>query len=133
MRKTPYYSVRTGRRSARLDFNEVKGLFIAAYRDLTSSGHFQQVLGTLCVDGDSPGSAGSDLEVFFFRKLKKRHLWPFEERSGFWEEEDLFDVIELLHDCASRVSMAATIPTWVAGCTMRPSIKKLVGTISASR
>lgn len=72
MRKTPYYSVRTGRRSARIDFNELRGLFIAAFQDLRTIGHFQQVLGTQCVDGDSPGSAGSDLEVFFFRKLKKR-------------------------------------------------------------
>jgi hypothetical protein len=41
-------------------------------------------------------------QVFFFRKLKKRNLWPFEDRSGNWEEEDLFDVIEVLHDCASK-------------------------------
>jgi hypothetical protein len=102
VRKTPYYSVRTGRRSARLDFNEVKGLFIAAFEDLEKAAHFQQVLGTHCVDGDWSGSAGDDLEVFFFRKLKKRNLWPFRESSGNWEEEDLFDVIELLHDCASK-------------------------------
>lgn len=102
LRKTPYYAVRTGRRSARIDFNELKGLFIAAYNDLQANGYFQQVFGTRCVDGDFPGSAGEDLEVFFFRKLKKRNLWPFEERSSFWEEEDLFDVMELLHDCASK-------------------------------
>jgi hypothetical protein len=102
VRKTPYYSVRTGRRSAQIDLNELKGLFIAAFQDLRTTGYFQQVLGTQCVDGDFPGSAGIDLEVFFFRKLKKRNLWPFHDRSGNWEEEDLFDVIELLHDCASK-------------------------------
>lgn len=102
MRKTPYYSVRTGRRSARLDLDEAKGLFIAAFEDLEKAGHFQQVLGTRCVDGDRPGSAGDDLEVFFFRKLKKRNLWPFRQSIAVWEENDLFDIIELLHDCASK-------------------------------
>ncbi len=102
MRKTPYYSVRTGRRSAQIDFNELKGLFVAAFNDMCALGHFQQVLGTDCPDGDVPGSAGSDVEVFFFRKLKKRNLWPFHDRHAFWEEEDLFDIIELLHDCASK-------------------------------
>jgi hypothetical protein len=102
MRKSPYYSVRTGRRSPGIDFSELKALFVAAFHDLRDAGYFQQVLGTQCVDGDIPGSAGADLDVFFFRKLKKRDLWPFHEKCGFWEEEDLFDVIELLHDCASR-------------------------------
>lgn len=102
MRTTPYYAVRKGLRSGRIDFNILKSLFIASFNELTKAGYFQQVLGTYCVDGDSPGSAGDDLEVFFFRKLKKTNIWPFEAQSGFWEEEDLFDVIEVLHDCASK-------------------------------
>ncbi len=102
MRTTPYYSVRTGRRGARIDLNELKTLFVAAFRNLWTSGHFQQVFGTECIDGDTVGSAGGDLDAFFLRKLKNRHVWPFETQNGSWEEADLFDVIELLHDCASK-------------------------------
>ena len=102
MRDTPYYAVRKGLRSPKIDFNVLKGLFLAAFDELSRSGYFQQVLGIHCVDGYLPGLAGENIEVFFFRKLKKRNIWPFEAQSGFWEEEDLFDVIEVLHDCASK-------------------------------
>jgi hypothetical protein len=76
---------------------------MATYDHLCSAGHFQEVFGFHCVDaGFIPGSAGADGEAFFFRKLKKRNLWPIANHIETYSEDDLFDVIELLHDCASK-------------------------------
>jgi hypothetical protein len=105
MREKPYYSVRTGKHptGGRLDWAGLVHLFASVYTQLYDSRHFAQVLGYDCVDaGFVPGSAGSDTEAFFFRKLKKRNLWPILERIGNYSEDDLFDVIELLNDCASK-------------------------------
>ena len=105
MRDTPYYSVRTGKHptGGRLDWDGLVHLFLAAYQEFWNAGHFQQVIGLECVDaGFVPGSAGSDTEAFFFRKLRKRNLWPIQKRIAEYGEDDLFDVIELLHDCASK-------------------------------
>ncbi len=77
-------------------------MVLAAYLELRRQGYFQEVLGTDCVDGDFPGSAGEDVAAFFFRSLRKRDLWPIEERIATYLEDDLFDVVELLHDCASK-------------------------------
>ena len=104
MRETPYYSVRAGRHptAGRLDLDGLKELVLVAYLDLRRQGYFQEVLGTDCVDGDFPGSVGEDVAAFFFRSLRKRDLWPIEERIATYLEDDLFDVVELLHDCASK-------------------------------
>jgi hypothetical protein len=100
-----YYSVRTGKHptGGRLDLQGAKDLFLSAFRQLESAGLFQQALGFRCVDaGDIPGSVGADVEAFFFRTLKKRRLWPIPEQVIHYTEEDLFDIIEVLHDCASK-------------------------------
>jgi hypothetical protein len=102
LRRTPYFSVRTGRRSSRLTLDQTKGLFLAAFTDLEIQGYFQEQLGIRCTDGDSTGLLGGDLETFFFRKLRRRNLWPLGSSIDLWKEEDLFDIIELLHDCASK-------------------------------
>ena len=105
VRDSPYYSVRTGNHptGGRLDLDGFKHLLLATYQQLSDTGHFQQVLGFECVDaGFVPGSAGQDTGAFFFRKLRKRNLWPIVDRIDAYSEEDLFDVIELLHDCASK-------------------------------
>jgi hypothetical protein len=104
MRDRPYYSVRTGKHptSGRLDLAGLKGLVLSTYNQFEASGHFQQAFGYHCVDaGFVPGLAGADIGAFFFRKLKKRQLWPIESSISDYSEDDLFDVLELLHDCVS--------------------------------
>jgi hypothetical protein len=105
VKERTYYSVRSGKHptGGRLDLAGVKSLFVSAFCEFQTTGHFQQYLGFVCVDaGDIAGSVGSDVEGYFFRKLKKRGLWPIAERVEAYSEDDLFDVIELLHDCASK-------------------------------
>lgn len=62
-----------------------------------------QCRGHTCVDaGHIPGSVGQDVEPFFFRSLKRRGPWPIEEHVHKYSEVDLFDVIELVHECVSK-------------------------------
>jgi len=105
MRDKPYFSVRTGKHptGGRLDLAGLKRLVLAAYRQLVADGYFQEALGFECVDaGEIPGSVGQDVEAFFFRKLRKQGLWPIDAAIDSYSEDDLFDVVELLHDCVSK-------------------------------
>lgn len=100
-----YYSVRTGKnpKGAKHDLTALKRLFIAHYNDFRERELFQQFLGKDCPDdSDSFGTAGRDIPAFFYRKLWKDGLWPIHEMIATYSEDDLFDVIELLHDHASE-------------------------------
>jgi hypothetical protein len=72
----------------------LKRLFSAAYNALRDAGYFQKVLGTPCVDGYVPGEAGTDVNAFFYRKLKRDRLAPVEDRWEYYDEDELFDVVE---------------------------------------
>lgn len=100
-----YYSARTGKNpiAVRLDLATLKRLFLAAYRDFVARDYFQEFYGKDCVDDREPpvGTAGYDVEAFFLRKLRKDGLWPIPERIDGYSEDDLFDVVELLHDHVS--------------------------------
>lgn len=119
MRTTPYFSVRTGKHptGGRLDWAGVIHLFESVYKTLYDRRYFAEVIGYDCVDaGFIAGSAGEDTEAFFFRRLRKRHLWPIEGRISAYSEDDLFDVIELLYDCASEgIETRGTFHQW-DGC-----------------
>jgi hypothetical protein len=104
MTKRTYYSVRTGRNAGglRYDLPMLKRLFLAAYNDLLEGERFQEFLGKDCVDNqDLYGTAGRDVASFFLRRLRKDGLWPIHEKLESYSEDDLFDVIELLHDHVS--------------------------------
>ena len=100
-----YYSIRTGKNigAIKLDLSMLKKLFIASYSSFKDKGYFQEAFGYTCVDaGKVDGSVGNDIEVYFIRKLRKTNLWPIEERLSAYSEDDLFDIIELLHDVISK-------------------------------
>ena len=53
-----------------------------------------------CVDsGFIYGKAGIDISNFIFRKIRRRIEWPLEFDA--FDEDTLFDIIELLHDTIS--------------------------------
>lgn len=99
-----YYSVRSGRPGvAKLDLDQARRLFLSTFTSLDERGHFQQAMGYYCVDAhDVDGTIGSDIGAFFLRKLRKDHLWPLKEKIDGFSRDDLFDVIELLHDQVSH-------------------------------
>jgi hypothetical protein len=103
--KRHYYSVRAGKRPADEGFGlpEFKRFFEAAFDRLWEEGLFQEWFGYSCVDaGDVDGKAGADLGLYVFRKLRRMDLWPIHARLKDYSEDDVFDVIEFLHDHASK-------------------------------
>lgn len=75
---------------------------MAVYKQFVEGNRFQEYFGYECVDaGRVPGKAGSDVELFFLRRLRKRSLWPIDESITNYTEDDLFDLVELLYDLVS--------------------------------
>lgn len=100
-----YYSVRTGKNKSatEIDLVLLKRLFHGIYSDLNSKDYFQEAFGYYCYDdGEVSGKVGYDIELFFFKMLRKQNLWPIAERYPDYTEDDLFDVIELLYDVVSK-------------------------------
>lgn len=105
MRKTPYYSIRTGNNplAARIDLPTVRKLFSTMYRHFEEEGYFQEDLGYDCVDsGFIPGTIGHDLAGTLLLELRKTDLTPIGTKIDEYEEEDLLDIIEFLHDHCSK-------------------------------
>ena len=102
--KREYYSVRTGLipKDSELEFSSIKKLFCLAYRTLEGEGYFQKYFGTNCTDGYMEGELGPEVETIIEINLRKSNLFPFAEKANDYNEDDLFDVIEFLHDHSSK-------------------------------
>ena len=101
MSRRQYYSARM--HGSAVDLELLRQLFLSLFGKLTQDGHFQESMGYSCVDaGWVPGRMGPDIGEFFFRVLRKRNIYPFDQQYTSWTEEDLFDVIEVMYDCVSR-------------------------------
>jgi len=104
MRSKPYYSVRTRDQAnddPPLNLGELTYAIISIYSQFDSQCYFQG-LGYSCVDeGHVGGRVGMDVNAYLFRKIGKAELWP--PRTGFeYSENDLFDLIEFMFDCAGK-------------------------------
>jgi hypothetical protein len=102
MPKRRYYSTRRHPERAPITLPILKELILAIYEDFARKGYFQEMFGFNCVDGPVVGKAGPDIEAFCLRRVRKKGLWPIEDNLQSYAEEDLLDVIELLHDCISK-------------------------------
>jgi hypothetical protein len=78
---------------------------------LEERGCFQERLGINCVDGYIPGSAG-DVEIYSFRKLRRKDLFPIWQRRDEFTEDEIFDLIEFLYDHASEPSGKGDYHDW---------------------
>ncbi len=73
------------------------------YLHFEEEGYFQEAFGYECIDqGKVHGKLGSDVDSLIVRKLRKEDLWPIPEKLPTYSEDDMFDVIEFLFDCASK-------------------------------
>ena len=99
-----YYSARTGNHPGfRFDLPALLEVFISIFNGFVQKEYFQEAFGYFCVDdGNVAGLMGSDIGVFFIRKLRKTNLWPVNEKYREYTESDLFDVVELLFDYVSK-------------------------------
>jgi hypothetical protein len=88
-----YYSARTGKNTdaIRFDLPMLLRLFRDIFLAFTSNDYFQEAFGYYCVD------AGE-----MIKSLRKSNLWPIQDKCLDYTEDDLFDVIELLHDWISK-------------------------------
>ncbi len=105
MRRTPYYSIRTGKNpnATSFDLSILQRLFLDLYKSLVEKDYFQEAFGYFCVDdGDVPGTLGHDVEAQFLLNLRKEDLWPITDKIIKYSEDDLFDVIEFLYDLISK-------------------------------
>ena len=96
-----YYS-RRSKSNFSINLDQLLELFKSVYQDFESKSYFCELLGFSCVDsGFLPGIAGKDINGFFLRKLRKNNLFPIEENYMAYNEDILFDIIELLYDYVS--------------------------------
>ncbi|HQT24013.1 MAG: hypothetical protein B7X86_14290 [Sphingobacteriales bacterium 17-39-43] len=104
MIKRKYYSLRTGKipNEQMLTFEVLKKLILIAYRKLDQDGYFQKYFGIDCVDGYLPGELGEDIESVLYINLRKENLFPIGKKLSDYTEDDLFDVLEFLHDHCSK-------------------------------
>jgi len=80
-------------------FREIVGTVLEALKD---EGYLQEALGYECVDaGHVEGRLGVRPGLHFLQRMGKDPI-PFEESIPFMEPDDLFDLIEALHDLVSE-------------------------------
>jgi hypothetical protein len=100
-----YYSERTGTNpnGTGLSLENLKALFVSAYSSFSAKGYWDQSFGYYCVDqGNVSGNVGPDMFNYVLFCLHKGELWPIVERAPDFSEDDVFDMIEFLHDHVSK-------------------------------
>lgn len=95
-----YYSQRA--RTQVIDCRTLCDVLQCVFAALAEKQYFDQAFGKDCPDGYITGTAGSDIDGFFFTRLMTRGLWPITKNYGVYTEENAFDVIELLYDTVSK-------------------------------
>lgn len=99
-----YYSQRSGTNPnpKGLPFADIVGLFVRVYRRLSIDGYFSEALGFHCFDAGFIDDKVPDVDLAILLAIRKRGLWPVDERAEHYEEDDLFDMIEFLYQHVSK-------------------------------
>lgn len=100
-----YYSARTGKNAnaSPYSLDILLRLFRDLYLQFLNDDYFQEAFGYDCEDhGQVQGKLGSDIEVQMLRLIRKSELWPIQDKCEGYSEDDLFDVIEFLHEHISK-------------------------------
>lgn len=100
-----YYSTRLGKTADKLNFQTLLEVFYSSYKRFLRNGYFDEAFGSECVDaGRFEGTLGDeeDIPIKVMRAIGKSNLWPIKDNYLKYSEEDLFDVIEFLHDYISK-------------------------------
>lgn len=100
-----FYSERVGKNplGGNLDLPGLKRLYMTFFKQFETKGYFQEAFGYFCVDADQvAGNLGDDINAAMMIALFKGDLWPIHERIENYTEEDLFDIIEFMHEHISE-------------------------------
>jgi hypothetical protein len=95
-----YYAERSGKeKQLSLSFDELIRSFRHIYSTFEQKFYFQEAVGYTCTDaGRINGLWGADPDTFVMIQLHSNTLWPIEEKSSYYDEIDLFTIIEFLYD-----------------------------------
>lgn len=105
MPEREYWSERQGRAPSAggLSLDPLKKLVLSTLDEFTQRYYFQEAFGYYCVDdGEVAGRVGSDVPAWFLRVIGREDIWPYTQHAGGWDDDTLFDVVELLHDVISK-------------------------------
>jgi hypothetical protein len=113
MQQRRYFSERHGRgpRLNGLPFETVRRLVMEIVARFDADGYLQEAFGYRCVDdGLVPGRLGTNPESHFLLTIHREGVWPYDAAADewntpqweSWNEDTVFDVIEVLHDVVSR-------------------------------
>lgn len=105
MKRRDYYSTRIGKvtETPEITLKLLKKLFFLNYEKLEQDGYFQKYFGYYCVDQDYVnGELGADIDSQIFLGIRKEGLWPISTKIDDYSEDDLFDMIEFMHDHCSK-------------------------------
>lgn len=116
-----YFSYRTNKVDRKLDITQLRKLFFGLYSKLCAEGYLDNLFGRHCIDNNyqvSNGAVGSNAETFFLLHFRKDHLYPINDKWQDYTEDDIFDLIELLHDYVSKRSDSRMRHAWCecGGC-----------------
>ncbi|MDO9067478.1 MAG: hypothetical protein Q7W05_03365 [Deltaproteobacteria bacterium] len=104
MPKKDFFSIRTGTNPNTHGFSlsDLNELFCRLYGQLAASGYFDEAFGFFCVDADHIPGKVADVEFDILMKLRKKQVWPIVQYHVDYSEDDLFDMIEYLHEHVSK-------------------------------
>lgn len=99
-----YYSQRKGTNPnlKGLPLADVLALFTRLFVQLYKDGYFSEAFGFICVDVGQIQGKVTDPELEMLLNIRKKGLWPVTEKAASYSEDDLFDVIEFLHQHVSK-------------------------------
>ena len=97
MSRKKYYAEREGNLTVeKYDFNMLKRLFLHMFNKLNEECYFQEAFGYHCTDGDRIGKLGTDIDAEIYLQTGLQQSWPIREFIHYYDEVELFTVIEFL-------------------------------------
>lgn len=106
MKNKKYYSERNNlRERAKYNEYELSDLFVQTYHELHTQNFFEELFGYKDEWGAwQRGIVANNIDTFVFKKIGKKGLFPIDDDS-YYDEEDVFDLIELFYDYVSERKM----------------------------
>lgn len=99
-----YYSHRKGTNPnlKGLPLVDTLDLFVRVFAQLRQDGYFDEAFGFVCVDAGEVDGKIKDAELEMLLTIRKKGLWPVQEKAPFYKEDDFFDVLEFLYQHVSK-------------------------------
>jgi hypothetical protein len=99
-----YYSQRKGTNPnlKGLPLIDTLDLFVRVFAQLREDGYFDEAFGFFCVDAREVDGKIKDAELEMLLTIRKKGLWPVQDKAPLYKEDDFFDVLEFLYQHVSK-------------------------------